>query len=213
VRQPYAELIVAGAKWIETRPMRTNYRGRIAIHAGAADQDAVSARRDPMHSAAMDAVPHGAPLPLGAIVGSAEIVDCPPINPPGNSKIEIDAKEPAYLRFICRHIGDSLTFYEFDNGGDHAATRSDDITAQFPLGDFSDGRWAWILADAKPITERCPWCWGEGTEFACDPVDLEPDQSPPEAWGYPCRLCDGAAMCDPVPVKGQLGLWNWGGRR
>lgn len=35
VQQPWAWLIVAGYKTIENRTWRTNYRGRIAIHAGA----------------------------------------------------------------------------------------------------------------------------------------------------------------------------------
>ena len=34
VYQPYAYAIVAGLKGYETRPRRTNIRGRVAVHAG-----------------------------------------------------------------------------------------------------------------------------------------------------------------------------------
>ena len=34
VYQPYAYAIVAGLKGYETRPTRTNIRGRVAVHAG-----------------------------------------------------------------------------------------------------------------------------------------------------------------------------------
>jgi len=34
IHQPYASLIACGAKIYETCSRRTNYRGRIAIHAG-----------------------------------------------------------------------------------------------------------------------------------------------------------------------------------
>ena len=37
VYQPYAFEIVAGLKQYETRPRRTNIRGRVAIHAAKTD--------------------------------------------------------------------------------------------------------------------------------------------------------------------------------
>ena len=33
ILQPYAQLACIGAKWVETRPMLTNYRGELYIHA------------------------------------------------------------------------------------------------------------------------------------------------------------------------------------
>jgi hypothetical protein len=205
-----AEATVLGFKWIETRTRPSKYRGRIGIHASSVDPDRIP--RDPAIAravhAALNVIPHGRGVTRGSVVGSTEIVDCLPINPPGNEpKTEADLNEPAYLRFICRHIGDSLTFYEFDNGGNHPATRSDDITDQLPMGDFSDGRWAWILKDAKPVTERCPWCWGSME----DPDREEFVASDGTHVVRGCPVCVGGS-CDPIPAKGQLGLWNWGGK-
>ena len=38
VYQPYAHAIVAGVKHYETRPRRTHIRGRVAVHAGRLDE-------------------------------------------------------------------------------------------------------------------------------------------------------------------------------
>jgi hypothetical protein len=46
-----------------------------------------------------------------------------------------------------------------------------------------------IGGGGSPTTE-CPKCGGTGSVGACDPDDLEPDQSPLEAWGYGCDLCN-----------------------
>jgi hypothetical protein len=67
VRQPWASLIVAGIKDVENRSWRTNYRGRLGIHAGSrVDQDA------------LDAYGHllDGELPRGALIGSVTVVDC-----------------------------------------------------------------------------------------------------------------------------------------
>lgn len=71
VRQPYAWAIVHGGKDVENRTWHSDYRGPVLIHA-ALHWHAVGpqelARRMGI------AVPDG--LPLGGIVGRAEIVDC-----------------------------------------------------------------------------------------------------------------------------------------
>jgi hypothetical protein len=59
--QPWAQLIVTGAKRVETRHWPTNIRGVIAIHAAKRKLDLTSF--------------HGV-LPLGAVVGTVELVDC-----------------------------------------------------------------------------------------------------------------------------------------
>lgn len=63
VYQPYAYAIVAGLKGYETRPTRTNIRGRVAVHAGKqkialADMSVVLVPRE------------GQSLCYGAIVGT-----------------------------------------------------------------------------------------------------------------------------------------------
>ncbi len=70
--QPWASLIAVGAKQYETRPWKTNYRGRIAIHA---------ARRKVIPPSDVMKVmkEHGLKineLKYGVIVCTAELVDC-----------------------------------------------------------------------------------------------------------------------------------------
>jgi hypothetical protein len=67
VRQPWAWLIVHGGKDIENRTWRTNFRGRVYIHAGKEfDEKALEAFRNRVPGI----------LELGGIIGSVEIVDC-----------------------------------------------------------------------------------------------------------------------------------------
>ena len=68
VRQPWAELIVSGQKRYELRTWRTSVRGRIWIHA---------ARTVEWPFLDMAGVSR-ASLPIGAFIGSVEIVDCVP---------------------------------------------------------------------------------------------------------------------------------------
>lgn len=70
IKQPYASLIVYGYKKFEFRSWKTNYRGKILIHAGLA-----------MDQEAYEKVKH---LPIkynhGCIIGSVEIIDCTKLN-------------------------------------------------------------------------------------------------------------------------------------
>lgn len=70
VRQPWAWAIIYAGKNIENRPRRTNFRGRIAVHASKTPHEV---RR----------LPRGARKPppeedwiYGAILGFVDIVDC-----------------------------------------------------------------------------------------------------------------------------------------
>ena len=72
VYQPYAYLIVAGLKVYETRPRRTNIRGRVAVHAGKGRLPSIS-------MAASLALPKSPVLHYGAVLGTVEIVDCVPV--------------------------------------------------------------------------------------------------------------------------------------
>ena len=67
VRQPWASLIVAGIKDVENRPRQIRYRGKLAIHAGLKVDDE-----------GMEMYGHSlrVSLPLGAVIGSVDVVDC-----------------------------------------------------------------------------------------------------------------------------------------
>lgn len=82
--QPWATLVVLGEKRIETRDWATSYRGRIAVHAAKGYPKEAKAFRN--HPVVEDALRrHGLlvePLPLGAVVGTVEVVDCVRVDSP-----------------------------------------------------------------------------------------------------------------------------------
>ena len=78
VRQPWAWLIVAGHKDIETRKWYTNHRGPLLIHASKAmDPKDFPMQRKWINQSGI-VIPDDNDLPRGAIVGSATLshVDC-----------------------------------------------------------------------------------------------------------------------------------------
>jgi hypothetical protein len=72
--QPWAQLIVLGSKKIETRSWPTNHRGRTAIHAAKKPPDWII-HEPPFAFELKDYILDNS-LPLGAVVGNAELVHC-----------------------------------------------------------------------------------------------------------------------------------------
>ena len=66
-----------------------------------------------------------------------------------------------------------------------------DIDDQIPYGLYQPGRHAWILADARPTSERCPAC-----------LNTEPSAGE-------CPHCHGTHACEPVQTGGKQGWWYW----
>ena len=75
IRQPWAELIVAGLKDIENRTWPTDYRGPVLIHAGMKIEPIDADLRELVKRLSGFDLPDAADLPRGGIVGQAEIVD------------------------------------------------------------------------------------------------------------------------------------------
>ena len=225
IRQPWASLIAAGVKTIETRPRSTSYRGRIAIHAGKARPPVVDFGHwsvPPVEDVLCEwterdgrpAVVRKLDLPLGAVVASAVLTDCAPIGGPTSFSTGIfegDVGDYHGQAVVALHPdyghGESLVLSNAD-------TSNTDITDQLPYGDFSvaRGRWALLLDDVKPTTERCPWCWGADDGF--DTPCLKPDHGyDPECFSCQysdCPGCGGAGVCAPVPARGQRAVpWRW----
>lgn len=63
IRQPWASLIVWGIKNVEVRSWRTNYRGRLIIHAGLTVDDSNLARFGLEN------------LPTGALIGTVDLTE------------------------------------------------------------------------------------------------------------------------------------------
>jgi activating signal cointegrator 1 len=87
VRQPWVWLILSGLKRVENRAWLTSHRGRLWLHASARLEAGVSAWRDvwvllrrrPPEDL-LPTLPDLRSLPLGAVVGSVDLVDCVPID-------------------------------------------------------------------------------------------------------------------------------------
>ncbi len=172
--QPWASLIAIGAKSIETRSWATPYRGRLAIHAAARKpevwmmEDGLAgdifdftdsicvAQWGPTDKA--DFYPPAPPpedrwwltvgpdhlpnkMPLGKVVATAQLVDVVPIT---------GMNDAGHLNFVCPDIGGGLTLYRFSSP-DAPAVVERDLTSDRPFGDYSEGRWAWLLEDVEPI--------------------------------------------------------------
>ena len=138
IHQPWASLIAHGVKTIETRSWRTHYRGRIAIHAAARKP---STRADRHYRWWEDRYKWIGPL--GAVVATAQLVDCVPMVdkiPPQDEWLEswsVLALEPWPI----------LTTWP----GYGSAKGDGRYASQVHYGDFEPGRWAWLFDDVQPI--------------------------------------------------------------
>ncbi len=141
--QPYASLVIAGLKKIETRSWRTHYRGQMAIHAGG-NLPAAYRKLCYTHpfARALSSLGHDAPedLPRGVVLGTVYLVDC---------------------RRMTR----------YDRGGCLNIDRQPETdSAERAFGVYAPDRWAWVLADATPFEVPAPaqglqrlWVWDETT--------------------------------------------------
>lgn len=139
--QPWATALALGIKHNETRSWETNYRGPIAIHAAKKKPDFHRAARDNMFTkdiylgrdyisgeiALITDNFNYNKLPLGAIVATANLVECMPITP------------------------------------EYVVTLS---PQELALGDYTIGRFAWVLEDVVMLEEAIP-CRGQQRLWEC----------------------------------------------
>ena len=144
--QPWATLVAIGAKKIETRSWRTSYRGPLAIHAakGFPKWAKDTCRDNPFHSALYAAglarERWTEGIPIGCVIATCNLLDCLPMVATGCLSGVFD------------------DYPELDTPQERA------------FGDYSEGRYAWILEDVKPLPEPVPakgalslWEWdGQG---------------------------------------------------
>ena len=78
VKEPWASLIINGYKKYEFRSWKTNYRGKLLIHAGKAlEKDVLPRFSD-----------YNIEYSSGAIIGEVELVDCIEVDEELNDKLE-----------------------------------------------------------------------------------------------------------------------------
>ena len=133
LHQPWASLIACGAKQIETRSWRTEYRGPIAIHAAKTWTPAL---RDMAgsHPSIVYLPSYPWEPPLGCIVAVAQLV--------GVFSTDTFSTMPM-------------------NCGPH----------EREFGDYSKGRWAWILKDIRPLTTPYPYKGSQGLRYLPRPIE------------------------------------------
>jgi activating signal cointegrator 1 len=137
--QPWATLVAIGAKRIETRSWSTSYRGPLAIHAakgaskiGWPHINHICRHTEPFKSILnLDRHPAEA-LPLGAIVAVCELIDCWPIVDDGEYQTVVD--------------DGVLSFYHWHKVDE----------PELSFGNYSPGRYAWLLADIHALPEPIP---------------------------------------------------------
>ncbi len=235
VAQPWASLIVAGVKTIETRPMPPNgpmcpagVRGlpglavepgeRIAIHA-AADPTPFWDMWDRGHQHQGDG-DH-------VVQRLRQLPDFDPDPDPldGTSGLPLGAIVGTAVVAEVLPIIDLEFGWQCDTDtperalvtdGTHAELLGpgpvgDDVTDQLPLGDYRPGRWAWVLTEPHRCQDRCP-----NPNCERGVIDLtQPHRGGPWQWQL-CPVCvapggqvpvDG--RCDPIPTRGAQGVWEW----
>ena len=128
VQQPYATLIAIGAKRIETRSWRTNFRGPLAIHAAKAFPGSAMdlCYGSPYMDDLMSGFESHRELPRGAVIAICRLVACHPMCPDEGLGYKADGEV----------VEVSLDEHEY--------------------GDYSAGRWAWVLEDVQKLAQPIP---------------------------------------------------------
>lgn len=157
LHQPWASLIALGVKTIETRSWKTDYRGPLVIHAAGrrptepvvGDFELVEYPKVREFFVIGPLSPRLRSLPLGAVVATCTLVDVVPIV---HGHKPIVSYPPRYVT-VSNGIA-NVTLGQHD--GDRSAESLRDLTDQAPYGDFSPGRYAWLLDDIQPVDPPVP---------------------------------------------------------
>lgn len=133
--QPWASLVAIGAKHVETRCWATSYRGPIVIHAAkglprknlGTEADGLVGLSEKLHTPPFDAFDLVAEeMPLGAIIATTELLAC----------VRMD------------ELRATLEMPQFADWKPATYERA--------FGDYSHGRYAWLLGDVEPLAEPIP---------------------------------------------------------
>ena len=128
ILEPWASLIAYGHKQIETRSWSTKYRGQIAIHAGQETKRAFYSLPI-INALGISCVSeHWLNIRLGSVIAIADLLDCLKVRGTASLIIGNDKSVAAILENNMRVMGNELAF-----------------------GDYTHGRYAWILANVRRI--------------------------------------------------------------
>lgn len=189
--QPWASLIMLGKKTIETRSWATSYRGPLAIHAAkrkpegdvgdysvdwgcdpTLTTETSGYREDGFGYLLTDQREFYAPLPTGAVVGTCNLVDVVQIGSTfrHGQRSWLNANSHSYVD-DCPHEGElphqlgGLWLIGTNKRTGGAPSR---IEHERPYGDYSDGRYAWLLDNIQAFHIPIPavgkqqlWEWSE----------------------------------------------------
>jgi hypothetical protein len=126
VKQPYAYLICAGIKPIENRTWKTNYRGRVLIHAGADTKlKLLTSLTKKQYEEAYTIFQSAKTMILpvnkwdrSAIIGSVEIVDCVQNHPSIWAEKGVwhwVLANPVLFANPIKNVKGKLSFWEYPN--------------------------------------------------------------------------------------------------
>lgn len=158
LHQPWATLVAIGVKRIETRSWSTKYRGPLAIHAAAR----VPGGPGHCFSDVGDYHPWDSPagwaltthtnqgdhwdLPLGAVLATCELVDVVPTTLRGPDG------QPSIMGINIWDRSEDGAYEDPPTG----RRRVWSLRQNRPYGDFSLGRFAWLLDEIEPLAESIP---------------------------------------------------------
>jgi hypothetical protein len=147
LNQPWASLIALGVKKIETRSWKTNYRGKLAIHASAKFTNEMKrlCTVEPFRNALIEGGYGSGPefLPCGFVIATCDLVDCVVI--------------PTFKKY-----------YALGKPGKWLWGLPPD-QPELSFGDYTPGRYAWRLENVKIFSRIIPakgklglWEWAGG---------------------------------------------------
>lgn len=159
--QPWASLVACGAKKFETRSWATSYRGEIAIHAAArkcetkdipafAVYTMIQALRPITNKLAKTTMYLPLELlPRGAIIATAELMDC--------HQIQAESDGTPFYRYLPSATEILQLQRDFPGQKDYRGQRIRRFPAaernELLFGDWTPGRYAWELANVQMLTE------------------------------------------------------------
>ena len=143
-------------------------------------------------------------LPFGKVVCTVVVDDALPIVRPQWEGLALPPRLKIYEERPPWESKKRTVMWSVDG------VRGRNFTDQLPLGDFTPGRWGWLLSDPQPPRA---WCPGSGRRMAAH-------NSTPR---YSCAVCgqrylalapgdatapDHRVPCDPIPCKGRQGVFE-----